>query len=105
LNKYLKKVSSGDVAPGISEEVFDAFVAGRKAIVDKDYEARDAAAKTIKIDLSKVIGAMVVNYLQEWIENKDENPAKAVHALSEGYGFIFSLPYTNDGEVSANAGE
>jgi len=98
LNKYLKKVSSGDVAPGISEEVFDAFVAGRKAIVDKDYKARDAAAKTIKIDLSKVIGAMVVNYLQEWIENKDENPADAVHALSEGYGFIFSLPYTNDGE-------
>ena len=48
---------------------------------------------------------MVVNYLQEWIENKDENPADAVHALSEGYGFIFSLPYTNDGEVSANAGE
>ena len=105
MNKYLKKVSLGEVAPGISEEVFDAFVAGRKAIVDKDYEARDAAAKTIKIDLSKVIGAMVVNYLQEWIENKDENPADAVHSLSEGYGFIFSLPYTNDGEVSANAGE
>merc|ERR1712176_45620 len=26
-----------------------------------------------------------------------DTPADAIHALSEGYGFIFSLPFTNDG--------
>lgn len=98
LNKYLKKVSSGDVAPGISDDVFNAFVAGRQAIVDGDYAARDAQAKIIKVDLSKVIGAMVVNYLEAYLEEKADTPADAIHSLSEGYGFVFSLPFTNDGD-------
>lgn len=98
MNKYLKKVDAGEVAPGIAKQVFDAFVTGRQAIVDGDYETRDAQAKIIKQDLSKVIGAMVVNYLEEYLANKADTPADAIHALSEGYGFIFSLPYTNDGD-------
>ncbi|QDZ19407.1 DUF4856 domain-containing protein [Chloropicon primus] len=98
LNKYLKKVSAGDVAPGISDDVFKAFVAGRQAIVDGDYAARDAQAKIIKVDLSKVIGAMVVNYLEAYLEEKADTPADAIHSLSEGYGFVFSLPFTNDGD-------
>jgi len=98
LNKYLKKVSEGDVAPGIAKDVYEAFVAGRQAIVDGDYATRDAQAKIIKVDLSKVIGAMVVNYLESYLAKREATPADAVHALSEGYGFIFSLPFTNNGE-------
>ncbi len=36
--------------------------------------------------------------LQAYLEKREATPADAVHALSEGYGFIFSLPFTNDGE-------
>ena len=99
MNKYLKKVSAGDVAPGIADQVFDAFVAGRKAIVDGDYATRDAQAKIIKENLSKVIGAMVVNYLEAYQAKKADTDdiADGIHALSEGYGFVFSLPFTNDG--------
>ena len=97
MNKYLKKTDAGDVAPGIAQSVYDAFVTGRQAIVDGDYETRDAQAKIIQVDLSKVIGAMVVNYLDEYMAKKADTPADAIHALSEGYGFVFSLPFTNDG--------
>ena len=88
LNKYLKKVSEGDVAPGISEPIFKAFVKGRQAIVDGDYETRDAQAKIIQENLSKVIGAMTINYLKSYLSKKNDSPADAIHALSEGYGFM-----------------
>merc|ERR1712193_143391 len=97
LNKYLKKVSEGDVAPGISEPIFKAFVKGRQAIVDGDYETRDAQAKIIQENLSKVIGAMTINYLKSYLSKKNDSPADAIHALSEGYGFMLSLPFTNNG--------
>jgi hypothetical protein len=98
LNKYLKKASEGDVTPGIAQSIHDAFVKGRQAISDCDYETRDAQAQIIQQDLSKVVGSMVDNYLQQYLEKRAAGlPADAVHALSEGYGFMASLPYTNDG--------
>merc|ERR1711904_372410 len=63
LNKYLKKASTGPLVPGIARAIFGAFIKGRQAIVDGDYEARDEQAKIIQMDLSRVIGALVDTYL------------------------------------------
>ena len=50
------------------------------------------------MNLSKVVGYKAVDYLNGYMEKKAAgNPADAVHALSEGYGFILSLMFTNDG--------
>ena len=97
LMKYFKKVDEV-YEPGIAETVYNAFIAGRHAITIADYDARDAAATTIKTELSKVIGYYAKHYLNDYINKAGSgNIAGAHHSLSEGYGFIFSLQFTNDG--------
>ena len=104
LMKYFDKVNDpgqgGDIAqdPLIAETVYNAFIAGRHAITMADYEARDAAATIIKVELSKVIGMYAKYYLNSYLSYLNEgNVAKAHHSLSEGFGFIFSLQFTDDG--------
>ena len=97
LMKYFKKINDSNM-PGIGEIVFDAFKLGRAAIVAGDYELRDAQAKIIMIHLSKVVGYKAVDYLEGYMDKMVAgNNADAIHALSEGYGFILSLMFTNDG--------
>jgi hypothetical protein len=97
LNKYFKKVNDSN-QPGIAEIVFNAFKKGRAAIVAGDYQVRDAQANIIQIHLSKVIGYKAVDYLNGYMSKMAAgNTADAFHALSEGYGFIMSLQFTNNG--------
>ena len=97
LMKYFKKVEE-NYEPGIAETVYNAFIAGRHAITIADYDARDAAATVIKTELSKVIGYYSIHYLNDYIAKAaDGQIAKAHHSLSEAYGFMFSLQFTNNG--------
>ena len=97
LMKYFKKVNSG-AQPGIGQTVYDAFIAGRTAIVCKDYAERDAQADIIQVELSKVIGYYAIYYMNDYVTKlADEDVGGAHHALSEAWGFLFSLKYTNDG--------
>ena len=97
LNKYTGKVD-GSSHPGIAKKIYDAFVMGRAAIDAKNYTVMDAQAKIIKVELSKVILQKAADYLNGYVSKKaDGNMADAIHALSEGYGFIMSLQATNDG--------
>lgn len=97
LMKYFKKVEEV-YEPGIAEIVYNAFIEGRHAITIADYAARDVAAATIKTELSKVIGYYAIHYLNDYLSKAGSgNIAGAHHSLSEGYGFMFSLQFTNDG--------
>ena len=97
LNKYFKKINDSN-QPGIAEIVFNSFKKGRAAIVAGDYQVRDAQANIIQIHLSKVIGYKAVDYLNGYMSKMAAgNKADAFHALSEGYGFIMSLQFTNNG--------
>ena len=97
LFKYFTKIE-GSNQPGIAATVFDAFKLGRAAIVAGAYDVRDAQANVIKIQLSKIIGYKSVDYLNGYMDKMAAgNTADAFHALSEGYGFIMSLQFTNDG--------
>ena len=94
LNKYLKKIEASD-EPGIAKKIYDAFTLGRAAITAKNYTLRDEQAKIIKVELSKVIGYKAAYYMYSGGSNIDSGKiANAMHALSEGYGFILSLQYT-----------
>jgi len=99
LMKYFKKVNAeGGYEPGIGQTVYDAFIMGRTAIVNKDYDLREAQADIIQVELSKVIGYYAVHYLNDYLAKVEEgNAAKAHHSLSEAYGFILSLQFTNNG--------
>ena len=97
LMKYLKKVNDSN-EPGIAEKIYKAFVVGRAAIVAKDYHERDNQARIIQRLLSKVIAYKSIDYLNDYMsKNTAGNKADAFHALSEGYGFIYSLQFTNGG--------
>ena len=99
LMKYFKKVDEADgYQPGVGQVVYDAFIAGRTAIVNKDYAERDAQADIIQVELSKVIGYYAVHYMNDYVAKLSEgNIGGAHHSLSEAWGFLFSLKYTNDG--------
>ena len=98
LNYYLKKVNEKEDI-GIAKKIYDAFILGRAAIVSKNYTLRDEQAKIIKIELSKVVGYKAISYLTSAGDNITSGKiAAAFHALSEGYGFIFSLQFTQDSD-------
>jgi len=99
LMKYFKKVNAdGGYEPGIGQTVYDAFIMGRTAIVNRDYDLREAQADIIQVELSKVVGYYAIHYLNDYLAKVEEgNVAKAHHSLSEAYGFILSLQFTNNG--------
>ena len=97
LNKYFKKVNASS-HPGMAIQVFDAFRRGRAYIVANQYDKRDEQAEIIKKELSKLIAQKAVDYINGYMSKiADGNTADAFHALSEGYGFVMSLQFTNDG--------
>ena len=99
LMKYFKKVDEeGGYEPGIGQVVYDAFIMGRTAIVNKDYDLRDQQAAIIKVELSKVIGYYAIHYMNDYVAKLEAgNVAKAHHSLSEAWGFLLSLSFTNNG--------
>ena len=98
LGKYLNKYADKAAV------VFDAFKLGRAAISHSspDYAIRDNQTNTIKNELSNVIALKAIGYLQGAHDLRlDENgnmvdcSADYFHDLSEGWGFILSLQYTD----------
>ena len=96
LGKYLNK-------SGFENEkmaVLEAFKLGRAAISHSapDADLRDAQSVIIKTELSKVIAAKAVGYLEgsaDLLESEGGVSADYFHELSEGWGFILSLQYTD----------
>ena len=97
LNYYLNKVNSQTNEEGISDKIYNAFIAGRAAIVNKDYTERDKQAGIVCAEISKVVGYKAQSYLVDGAEDITNGDwADALHALSEAYGFILGLQFTKD---------
>ena len=97
LFSYLGQVDADEDFAGIADSTFEAFKTGRAAIVAGDYELRDEQIAVIRTNISKVIGIRAVHYMKEGKQAlAEENYGAAFHALSEGYGFIYSLRFTNN---------
>jgi hypothetical protein len=97
LNKYLGRVEGDADFAGVAQEVFDALILGRTAIVAQQYEVRDAQADIIKQKLSEIIAIRAVYYLQQGkIALENQQYGTAFHDLSEGFGFIYSLRFTHN---------
>ncbi|WP_405200640.1 DUF4856 domain-containing protein [Christiangramia sp. LLG6405-1] len=97
LFSYLGQVDEDEDFAGLAEETFEAFKTGRAAIVAGDYVVRDEQVAIIRENISKTIAVRAVYYLQDG-KNLLANGefGAAFHALSEGYGFLYSLRFTND---------
>ncbi len=97
LFNYLGRVDADADFSGLAASTFDAFKKGRAAIVAENYGLRDEQVAIIRENLSKVIAVRAVHYLQGGkTALAEDNFGAAFHELSEGYGFIYSLRFTND---------
>ncbi|MEW4925213.1 DUF4856 domain-containing protein [Algibacter sp. 2305UL17-15] len=94
LSEYLDRVEGDTDFSGIAANVYDAFKLGRAAIVAKNYTVRNQQAEIIRENISKIPAVRAVFYLQAGKASLDTDKAKAFHALSEAYGFIYSLQFT-----------
>lgn len=101
LNEYVGQVSKDPDFSSIATDIFDAFKLGRAAIAAKNYDVRDAQAAIVQKNVSKVIAVRGIFYLQNG-KNKIEsgNREAAFHALSEAYGFVYSLRFARNPDTN-----
>ena len=96
LSEYITKVNADADFNTLKNDISLAFRKGRAAIVANDYDTRNAQIAIIKEKLALVIAVRSVFYLQTGKSKLiTDNGAAALHDLSEGYGFIVSLRFTN----------
>ena len=102
LNEYVARVDQDPDYTGIADAIFRAFVRGRAAIVAGDYAERDAQVESLRADLSRVPAVRGIFYLMRGAESlENDGPAAAFHALSEAYGFVYSLQFTRNPATDA----
>ena len=102
LNEYVGGVNKDPDFSTIAADIFNAFKLGRAAIVAKNYKVRDEQVAIIRNLVSKVIAVRGVFYLQLGkTQIQDGNREGAFHALSEAYGFVYSLRFTRNPESNS----
>ena len=101
-SSYINQVDADPNFSGIKDVILKAFIKGRAAISNSDYTTRDAQITIIKKELAKVPAIRAVYYLNEGKTKLGTHDGKAAyHALSEAYGFIWSLRFTQNPLVKA----
>jgi len=102
LYKYIQRVEADADFKGIADVIFQAFKTGRAAIVAKNYKEANNQANILRKQLSNVIGIRAVYYLKQGANKIRKgglsaiNDGSAFHDWSEGYGFIYSLRFTQN---------
>ncbi|MBV7441636.1 DUF4856 domain-containing protein [Weeksellaceae bacterium TAE3-ERU29] len=95
--KYVNRVNSNSNFNGIAKKIFQAYVDGRQAIVEKKYTIRDKNIRIIQENASKVVAVRGVHYLLEGADEiKKGTRQLGFHAFSEGLGFVYSLQFTHN---------
>jgi Domain of unknown function (DUF4856) len=96
LSEYITKVNADVDFKTVKADISLAFRKGRAAIQANDYATRDAQIAILKEKLALVVAVRSVFYMQVGkAKLTTDNGAAAFHDLSEGYGFIMSLRFTN----------
>ena len=94
--KYAAKMSS-DATNGAYDcptTILDAYVAGRYAIIQKDYTKRDQNIAIIREQLEYVAAGTAIHYLNAAASNYADDALRC-HELSEAIEFINALQYVS----------
>ncbi len=87
--------NSVDALLGTNSLLMDAYLKGRTAIVNKEYEIKNEQREIIYGGHELVAAAVAVHYINEAIGNfNDGDTGNAFHHLSEGYQFVKALQYS-----------
>lgn len=97
---YIGAVNNSVAGEGIKQEIYDAFIKGRMAIVNKNYAERNIQRDKLVKLLEKVCLIRAVHYLNAGIpviqdpNSTADQKATAFHEVSEGLGFLYALEFT-----------
>lgn len=84
-----------DALLGTNALLMNAYLKGRTAIVNKDYEEKNAQREIIYYGHELVAAAVAVHYINEAIGNfNDGDTGNAFHHLSEAYQFVKAIQYS-----------
>ncbi|MCB9245661.1 MAG: DUF4856 domain-containing protein [Flavobacteriales bacterium] len=101
MNEYVGQVDADPDFAGIGKRIYDAFKAGRAAIVQREYGYRDARVKELRKDLSAVMAIRAMYYLESGATQlENDQKGSAFHSISEAYGFIYSLRFTRNPDTA-----
>ena len=101
-SSYINQVNADPNFNTTKDAILKAFIQGRVAITKADYTTRDAQVAIIRAELSKVPAVRAVFYLNEGkTKLGTANGKAAFHALSEAYGFIWCLRFTQNPTTKA----
>lgn len=101
-DSYINQVDADSDFGTVKEEIELAFRKGRAAIVANNYSVRDQQVEIIKSKLALVPAVRAVYYLKEGKGKLvTDSGAKAFHALSEAYGLIMAIRYTQNPATEA----
>ena len=102
LGKYLNKHTGPGEGSGNDwrGDAYNAFKAGRQAVVDNCEDELNNQIAIINTTLSHVVAWHAEDYLRDAAGYLTSDPAKYFHAVSEAWGFVYSLQFTkmSDGE-------
>ncbi|MEM9919935.1 MAG: DUF4856 domain-containing protein [Bacteroidota bacterium] len=75
--------------------VMEAFIEGRTAIVNNDFDTRDAQRDILFEQLELVTAATAVHYINQTLGHlNDGNTGEAFHSLSEAWAFVNAIKYS-----------
>lgn len=94
LGGYLRQVAD-------STNFFLAFLKGRAAVANADYNTRDEQITFIRTAAEKAIAQVAVSYLNKTNNNMAADPAAAMHSFAEGLGFVYSLRFAHNAKIDA----
>ncbi len=93
-----------DPALSTNSTLMEAFIKGRAAISNDDYDTRDEQVEIIRTELEKVAAATAIHYLNTSVTNFSDDMLRN-HQLSEALGFIEALYFTHPSTAVMDAAE
>jgi len=97
--KYAKKTGVGSLTT--IDDLMQAFISGRAAINNKDYDARDKAIGVVRAQWEMIPVASALHYLNGAIADVAD-AALRNHKLSEAIAFTSALKYNSESSISAS---
>ncbi len=95
--KYMAKAYDGGL--NTVDNIMEAYIAGRTAINNEDYDRRDEEIGNIQKEWELVLATTALHYLNNSISDFADD-AKRNHQLSESYAFIKGLKYNGSKNIS-----
>lgn len=101
---YLNSIAGSTAGKDVKTQLYDAFLKGRTAIVNKDYTERDAQRQKIRELMAKACAIRAVHYFAAGAKALKATPGdgEAFHEIGEGIGFVYSLQFVSP-EISQHA--